>query len=1040
MTVTPWWETLRLRDEITDAAGNVTDVQMSLYRAVHGHQGSTVVYADATYYSDITHPTPGLVDLMASVAVRLGSTTSSRAAKPVWRGDQGMGGGKSHGLVGLFHMARTPEAFAQTDLGRQVHERAQQIVGSALPADLNSPVVVVLSCDELDPFNTEQEWDGPAETLAERWLWRLVRQDFALYKRYRPKLGTKHGVGEAIEAIGAPVLTLIDEILDYLRKATAGDDQARATQDLAFLTNLLEATTEAPNAALVIVMISSEEDVVAMTDFGETTREELEGKLNKYAETTATTSGGDFAEIIRRRLFDSAPPGEVTTATAELYRKMPRGWASLFEKFDWWGQTNFTDTVARSYPFHPALIQVVEREWSRNVGFQKVRSTIQIFAAAVWCHQQRAKRGEWAPTLIGLGDLPLSDQKTREALLNSGIVDDRKTVSNYREIAASDVVDNTDSTGSARRADLTRDANLFAATNPRVAERMATAIFVASLAPRSQGVQGATDAELKVAACVPDPECELPLIEAVLTEIESDDKGLATLDIKQGKGGQPRRLMLSTKQTLPMFFRAQRNAVEQDAIDDALRAEAQAVTTSGPFRTRFISAAGIDLEGAGDELTERLIDLLDASGIDDDSNRLIVLDPSAFTLLNGVDAECRMALGAALNLRRPASAPDDQWWPEPRPAAHASSCVFAVVNTYRRKTARAAAADYVAWGRVLDIDVVRNDETLKENAEAERRRKKQDMTKYLRDAYQHVVYVTETIDSHGDTVREAATIRFDKPNQTALVGETVWAALVEADKAFSQDEFDSQALLHNLRANDWGKPLRDIRDAFYSTPRLGLLYGGDNDLKRALYQAISAGEARIVSPNGDEAQAAGPNDINVQSSGLRLERPAGLGDVAVPTLHGMDHSSAQAAAAAAGLELGSAGDGVITGQVPEAGESVAAGTVIQVVYEVAPGGGPPTAQGSPPPALAPTGGTLQPPPVGAAEDEVSFTLMGLTFDSQTARSDAYTLLSELGSLIDAGDASHIQLTVNLAATRSQLDALVEAAERLGVTVRRRELG
>lgn len=66
--------------------------------------------------------------------------------------------------------------------------------------------------------------------------------------------------------------------------------------------------------------------------------------------------------------------------------------------------------------------------------------------------------------------------------------------------------------------------------------------------------------------------------------------------------------------------------------------------------------------------------------------------------------------------------------------------------------------------------------------------------------------------------------------------------------------------------------------------------------------------------------------------------------------------------------------------------------------------------------------------------------MGLTFDSQTARSDAYTLLSELGSLIDAGDASHIQLTVNLAASRSQLDALVEAAERLGVTVRRRELG
>jgi hypothetical protein len=587
---------------------------------------------------------------------------------------------------------------------------------------------------------------------------------------------------------------------------------------------------------------------------------------------------------------------------------------------------------------------------------------------------------------------------------------------------------------------LVRDANLFASTNPRVAERIATAIFLTSLAPRSQGVQGATDAELKVAAGTPNAECELPLIEAVLTEVESDETGLATLDIKQGRGGQPRRLMLSTKQTLPMFFRAQRNSVEQEAIDEALRNEAQAIATSGPFRLKFVSAAGEDLDAAGQELTERLIDILDRNGIDDDSNRLIVLDPAAFTLLNGVDAECRMAIGSMLNLRRPANSSAEQWWPEPRPAAHASSCVFAVVNTYRRKTARAAASDYVAWGRVLDIDVVRNDETLKAEAEAERRRKKQDMAKYLREAYQHVVFVSETVDAAGETIREAGAIRFDKANQTALNGETVWAALLEADKAFGQDEFDAQALLHNLRASDWGKPLRDLRDAFYSTPRLGLLYGGDNDLKRALYQAISGGQARIVSPSGDEAEAVGPNDINVQSSGLRLERPPGSEEALVPQLEGLEFDDAVATASAVGLTIAPSGVGKIGGQVPLAGESVLAGSTIQVTYS---GGERPTA--------APPDGSSDrqhgghgvpepnPRPSHVAEDELSFTLMGLTFDSQTARSDAYTLLSELGSIIDAGDASHIQMTVNLAATRTQLDALVEAAERLGVTVRRREL-
>src|SRR5262245_55926872 len=112
---------------------------MSLFRAVHGHQGVSVVYADPAYYSDITHPTPLLVDLMPSVAVRLASTTASRVAKPVWRGDQGMGGGKSHGLVGLFHMANSPEKFAESALGRRVHDRAMKIAGAALPADLNHP-------------------------------------------------------------------------------------------------------------------------------------------------------------------------------------------------------------------------------------------------------------------------------------------------------------------------------------------------------------------------------------------------------------------------------------------------------------------------------------------------------------------------------------------------------------------------------------------------------------------------------------------------------------------------------------------------------------------------------------------------------------------------------------------------------------------------------------------------------------------------------------------------------------------------------------
>ena len=35
-SVTPWWRCLKLRQEILSASGQIDDVQMSLFQAVHG--------------------------------------------------------------------------------------------------------------------------------------------------------------------------------------------------------------------------------------------------------------------------------------------------------------------------------------------------------------------------------------------------------------------------------------------------------------------------------------------------------------------------------------------------------------------------------------------------------------------------------------------------------------------------------------------------------------------------------------------------------------------------------------------------------------------------------------------------------------------------------------------------------------------------------------------------------------------------------------------------------------------------------------------
>lgn len=1001
--ITPWWRCMALRPEIAKAGGNINDVQMSVFHVVH--QPDVVPYGDVNYYSEITHPTKGLLELMGSVAVRLAAPSNAGAVKAVWRGDQGMGGGKSHAEVGLFHMANGPEAFFNTMLGEKVRQQAEDISGETIEPDLGVPKVVVLPCDEMDPFKPNKELDNIAETFGERWLWRLVGGDLAMFNSYKGTIGTPDGIQAAMEAVGGRVLTLVDEVLNYIRKATADASMTdRAQQDVAFLRDLMDATNRSLHSSMVIVMIASDIDKVAMGSFGETIRDEMEAMVTRFGTTIATTTGGDFAEIIRKRLFTEPPPAEVADMTVNVYgQHVTAGWKDVFGQFSWWTD-GFAANVARSYPFHPALIELVEREWANRAGFQRVRSTIQIFAAAVHEWTERAKDAQWAPPLIGLGDLPLSASLVRESLLKSGVITDSRMVANYREIAANDVVDGDDQRGAARRIDVERCESLFAQINPRAAERAATCMYLGSLAPRAQGAVGATDAELRVAAFVPDPSCSLADIDAVVAMLESADRGIATLDIKPGKGGLPRRLLMSTTQTLQMFFRSQRNTVmaEPEAIAKVLRDEAQAEMSKGPFgKLRFVSAEGqVDRDDKNEGLTTSLIAAIEVVGIDEAENRLIVLDPSAFTLLNGVDSETRVAISAALGLKKPDGWED--WWPTPMDVAYASSCIFAVVNTQRRKPAVAAATDYLAWQRVCEISNVAADDDLREQAKGERRDKKQALRTNLRKAYQHLVYLGEN--------REAVSARLDKDNQTTLDGTQIWKVLAEREKTFDEGEFDSHALLFHLRDGDYGRSLDSIRTDFYRSPRLPLLYDGDTDLRNALFAAAKSGDVVIKNSSGLVTDPARPGDINVTSKRLTLEQPT------------PDETAGYDSTTSSTRQYG---DPTTTGARPT--DESEPETVSVAGPGEGVGGG-----------TAAVGDTGAPGATPATEERVSLSLMGSAF--QGDENDAgYRLFSTLAVAVDSGKVSYGQVQIQVVVPPAVADDIEKHAERLGANVSRAEI-
>jgi len=167
---------------------------------------------------------------------------------------------------------------------------------------------------------------------------------------------------------------------------------------------------------------------------------------------------------------------------------------------------------------------------------------------------------------------------------------------------------------------------------------------------------------------------------------------VSSLEHLAGKGGQAARLFMSTRRTLNMLVKAARTSVADEDRDAELAKTAEHLSSpTGPFKAKLY---------VGADLTSNPLAVLASAGIDDArTTRLVVLDPRQFVLLNGIDKETRDAIRAVMGLGQ-----------DRLPVQWASSAVFAVINTQGRTTARGAAASYLAWERVGDMDAVRADE------------------------------------------------------------------------------------------------------------------------------------------------------------------------------------------------------------------------------------------------------------------------------------------------------------------------------------------
>ena len=865
--VAHWADVLELRPEVLARRGHAEGLQMSLYDAVF--QTTEVPYREASYWCDITEPTTKLVEFMAEVARQLaGSGIDGElfGGDSLFHLDQGMGGGKSHALTGLWHLAKNPSDFFASDIGARVAAVARHRAGGNI--SVGHVRTVVLCADHFTPGAARPEF-GPAINLHQRFLWALFAGDRALYDRHVSAGTDKAAVKDAVAAVGAPVLILLDEIMDYALALAGPTHRDSMPEEQAFLNALTGAVNEIPRTVMVSVMIRSDLDEQGYEGPAADFRSYLSKRLERNGTTVSVNEPQDFGAIIRRRIFArSAVELPIASLTQAWVTSAGAAWREhVFDRLPGARQLGgFAGRLERSYPFHPDLLDLIEHDWTQHAGFQRVRSTVEVFAATAYWWSTEHAAGGWAPELMGVGDIPL--HVAADEVLSSGLLHgNERQVVGMRQVAEKDVTSTDRRDGQAVLVDRRiTNGRPWGATQPCPAVRLATALWLYSAAVRAQGKRGATKAELLAALYVPDDRFSFADAEEVFNALtdDEDERGLGALDVLPGGGGSsPHRYLLVTQLNKRMFQRNALNRTTPETSYELVWERVKVLANRGPgfdallFIERPRDTSGpTPLKDIFKEVDQRR------------SNRLVILDPRRWTLLNGRDGATQDDIEALLGVG-----------PEQLSVDFAASCVVGCVNTQRRdamvKRARSAYAWRLATNEV-DPELELHTEMMDEATRALGQ-----LDSEIRRAFQHFAYLVR--DSSGLRVE---LVKFEDDAMTSLSGSDVWEQLATTGDAVRAKAGLAGSYLHKLLdLTERNFTLAEVLEKFWRDPVFPIITS-ESVARRAIFDALRRDEDGIawelVTATGQPLHVAGPEQLLINSSDqyVRLAKPIEDGDVA----------------------------------------------------------------------------------------------------------------------------------------------------------------
>ena len=329
------------------------------------------VYQDPTDFFANTYPTGGLKTLLKEALGRI----AGKPTAPIIRLETAFGGGKTHSLIALYHLAANQarpigvETYVDPDLLPQEPIRVAVAVGNAL-----------------DPAQGVDHGDVTTRTLWGELAYQLGTFD---HVAQADADRTAPGTGSLAKVFaGGPVIVMLDEVARYLEVADAVPvgNSTLADQTTAFLMALLEYAASVDHVVAVYTLASSSDAFADQTERlidKITALKESEAVSSRHEHVITPTGENEIAAIVRHRLFESVDEAAAKD-TAHAYH------AALVEQIDRnadlpsnAGQAGYATDIEASYPFHPELLTALNEKVSTIPNFQKTRAALRLLARVV---------------------------------------------------------------------------------------------------------------------------------------------------------------------------------------------------------------------------------------------------------------------------------------------------------------------------------------------------------------------------------------------------------------------------------------------------------------------------------------------------------------------------------------------------------------------------------------------------------------------------------------------------------------------------------